>query len=124
MEERKDKIFDIRERTFQFSVELIKFFRTLELRKIDVQLVGKQMLRSGTSVGAMCKEAAAAESDADFVHKYQIALKEARETHHWLRLIYATQISTSEEVKWLGTEIAELKKILAAIIVKKKAKKK
>ena len=118
-----EKIYDIRERTFQFSVRTVGLFRSLDLRKAENQIIGRQFLRSVTSVSAMCEEAGASESRADFIHKYAIALKEARELHHWLRLMKASGICTSTELSEMIQEADEIKKIIAAIIVKLKKKK-
>jgi four helix bundle protein len=77
--------------------------------------IGQQLIESGTSVGANMQEADAAESRRDFVHKTGIALKEAQESHYWLRLIDATLLSIDEEVQALIRESYEVSRILGAI---------
>ena len=91
----EQKKFDICDRTFDFSVRIINIFRALDKHQSENFVLGKQLIRSGTSVGAMCEEARSAESTPDFIQKYSIALKEARETLYWLRLFVATNIFRS-----------------------------
>ena len=122
--EKKEKIFDIKDRTFQFSIDIVSLFRSLDTKRTENYVLGKQVLRSGTSIGSMCEEAVSGESNADFIHKYTIALKEARETHHWLRLMVATNMITGERAKEIVQESFEIKNILGAIVVKLKNKNK
>ena len=75
-----------------------------------------QLLRSGTSIGANVEEAQAGQSKADFVCKMAIALKEARETRYWLRLIRESELAEKDSVDILLKEASELAKILGAII--------
>ena len=81
---------DIVARTFQFALRIIELANQLDDGRGSTRVLAKQILRSGTSIGANIEEAQAAESRADFIHKYNIALKEARETKYWLRLISAS----------------------------------
>lgn len=108
---------DIAERTFAFAVEIVKFAR--RLTRVN-RPIANQVLRSGTSVGANVEEAQAAQSRKDFVHKNQIALKEARETRYWLRLAIATDLVPPEIGRPLLTESCELCNILGAIVVRAK----
>ena len=78
---------DIAERTFQFSIRIVKLCKFLREKKGTAYDLSKQLIRSGTSIGANIEESQSAESKADFIHKMNIALKEARETHYWLRLL-------------------------------------
>jgi len=78
--------------------------------------IGRQVLRSGTSVGANTEEADAAESTVDFVHKLKIALKEAQETRFWLRNIRESELLVEKEIDALLQEINELIKMLNTII--------
>ena len=73
---------DLPERTMKFSVRIIKLCRTLDDAGSTQRTLAKQLLRSGTSIGANVEEAVAAQSKPDFISKYNIALKEARETHY------------------------------------------
>jgi four helix bundle protein len=83
--------------------------------------VSKQLLRSGTSIGANLEEARAGQSKADFISKNAIALKEARETLYWLRLLTAANLMSESRVVELTAEAEELARILAAIIVSAKS---
>ena len=78
----------------------------------------KQLLRSGTSIGANVEEAQGSESKRDFVHKYSIAVKEARETHYWLRLLASTEILPGSRLEPLTNEANELVAILTTICKK------
>jgi four helix bundle protein len=81
------KVFDIRERSFNFAVEIVRVCRYLEKTTDVSRTLLSQLLAAGTSVGANLEEAGAGQSRRDFIHKNAIALKEARESCHWLRLI-------------------------------------
>ncbi len=105
---------NIQDRTFEFGVRIIRLVDRLP-RTIAGLKIGQQLIESGTSVGANMQEADAAESKKDFVHKTSIALKEAQESHYWLRLIDATVLSIDEEVQALIRESYELSRILGAI---------
>jgi four helix bundle protein len=106
---------DIQQRTFEFAKRIVKLVDRLP-RTLATTEIGRQMLRSGTSVGANMQEADAAESRSDFIHKVSIALKEARETRYWLALVDATILSNDSEVQALLQESTELTKILFTII--------
>jgi len=86
-------------------------------RTIAGNIIGQQLIRAGTSVGANMQEADAAESKRDFIHKTGIALKEAKESHYWLRLVDATLLPNDAEAKALMPEARELSLILGAIKV-------
>lgn len=113
--ERKDVPFEIRERTFQFAVRVVYAVRRLP-RTLDALEVGRQLIRSGTSVAANVEEAHGAESRRDFAHKMGIACKEMRESRYWLRLIAITILDSDTEIKALLQESDELVRILSAII--------
>ena len=81
---------DIRERTFDFALRIIKLCQQLEEEGGVSRTLGWQLLRSGTSIGANVEEAQAGQSKLDFISKNAIALKEARETIYWLRLVVAS----------------------------------
>jgi four helix bundle protein len=85
--------------------------------------LGKQVLRSGTSIGAHYREANRAKSDADFIHKIETALQELDETVYWLELILEAKIFNEAKVNPLIEETKELNAILTAIVKKVKAKK-
>jgi len=82
--------------------------------------LGRQLFRSGTSIGANVEEAQAGQSRADFISKYSIALKEARETIYWLRLLNASGEGSNEGTKSLLNEADELARIIGSIIVNTK----
>jgi four helix bundle protein len=106
---------DIQQRTFEFAKRIVNLVDRLP-RTLAATEIGRQMLRSGTSVGANMQEADAAESRSDFIHKVSIALKEARETRYWLALVDATILSNDPEVQAQLQESTELTKILFTII--------
>lgn len=113
---------DLLDRTLFFSEGLIKLSRKLPQGLSNREIL-RQLIRSGTSVGANYREACEAESSKDFVHKIQIAKKEARETKYWLKLLLSSNSTHSEEIIKLGKESAELVKILASIVMKFRKKK-
>ena len=108
----EDQEPDIRSRTFEFSVQVIELYKFLQFEKKEYVL-GKQLLRSGTSIGANVEEATAAQSMKDFIAKMSIALKEARETNYWLRLLKRTGFIKKDN---LINESSEIMNILGAII--------
>ncbi len=111
---------DIGERTFEFAVRVVKLSQYLDAAPGVGRTLGKQLLRSGTSVGANIAEAQAGQSKLDFISKNAIALKEARETIYWLRLLAAANLLTSAQLSELQREAEELTRIIAAIIVSAK----
>ncbi len=112
---------DITERTFNFALRIIKLFQFLnEEYSADKYILAKQLLRSGTSIGANVEEAQSGQSRADFISKMSIALKESRETNYWLRLLAAGNFVSPHKLDELLLESEELKKILAAIIISSK----
>ncbi len=112
---------NITERTFDFSLRIIKLCRVLNKKYVmENNILAKQLLRSGTSIGANVEEAQAGQSRKDFINKMAIALKEARETNYWLRLLEASKILPKEKLAELIKESDEIKKIIGAIIVKSK----
>ena len=114
----------IQERTFQFSIDVVSFCRKLDSKPGVARILGRQLLKSGTSIGANVEEAQAAQSTADFVNKCSISLKEARETIYWLRLLEATGEGSSADVSPLAQESDEISRILGAIIVRTKNRRK
>ena len=108
---------DIQDRTFKFGVRIIKFVDKLP-RTLSATELGKQLLRSGTSIAANMEEANGAESRSDFIHKVSIAYKEARESRMWLGMIKAAILPNASEVQELYTECDEIVRILFAILRK------
>ncbi len=106
---------DIRDRTFRFGVRIVRMANRLP-RTVPGTELARQVIRSGTSIGANLEEADASESKDDFIHKAKIALKEARETRFWLRMIIEAELLCDEEIKTLCAESDELVRIIYTII--------
>lgn len=105
-------------RTFDFSVNIVLFLRTLPYND-ELKIIKYQLIKSVTSVGANYEESQGASSKADFNNKIRIVLREARESNYWLRLIAAIGYNSAELNKLLQ-ESKELKNIFAAILLKGK----
>ena len=112
----------IKDKSFLFAVRVVNLYKHLISEKKEFVL-SKQLLRSGTAVGALVREAEHAESKADFIHKLSISLKEANETHYWIELLLKTEFINSTEFKNIETDIKELIKLLVAIIKTSKTNK-
>ncbi len=106
---------DIRDRSFKFGVRIIKFVQTLSKNHAGYK-IGGQLLEAGTSIGANVEEATGGFSKKDFTYKMGIALKEARESNYWLRLIKSSELANGEELDYLLKESQELRKILTSIV--------
>ncbi len=104
----------LQEKSYAFAVRIVKLSKYLNEKHEYV--LNKQVLRSGTSIGAMVHEARYAESPADFIHKLSIALKETHETHYWLSLLKDTEYITQKMYDSIIGECEELIKILTASI--------
>lgn len=111
----------IKDKSFAFALRIVKLNKLLIEKKEFV--LSKQLLRSGTAVGALVREAEHAESTADFIHKLAIAQKEANETEYWLELIFQSEYLEKAQYNSIILEIQELNKILASIIITSKEKK-
>ncbi|MDA3789219.1 MAG: four helix bundle protein [Desulfobacula sp.] len=105
----------VKEKSFAFALRLVKLCRYLNEDKREYVL-GKQLLRSGTAIGALVREAEQAESKADFIHKMAIALKEANETDYWIELLFQSGTINQKEYDSIQPEIVELCKLLTSII--------
>ena len=114
---------DIVERTVAYSIRIIKLYRAIEKDGVG-RVIGRQLLRSATSVGANVHEAQAAQTKADFVAKLYIAYKEARESLYWLRLIREIGIVKAARLQPLSDETDQLVRILSAILLSLKKGKK
>ena len=110
-EMRKENV--LRTKSFAFAVRIVKFHQFLKNEGVDFVLI-KQVLRSGTSIGALVRESENAESKKDFIHKLNIALKEADETQYWLELLLATEIINDKMYQSIYNNAEELVKILIA----------
>jgi len=114
MNENKDNI--IVKKSYSFALEIIKIYKFLINEKKEY-VISKQMLRSGTSIGANIHEAIASESKKDFIHKLGIAVKEARETSYWLNLSKDSDYVSDEQFKNLNSNCDEVIRILNSIIL-------
>ena len=113
------KVFDLEERTATFGEAIIDFTKTLSKDPISSELI-KQIVRSGTSIGANYMEADAAESKRDFRHKIALCKKESKETKHWLRMIARASPDKKDACKALWGEAQELTLIFSSILLPKK----
>src|SRR5438445_8363136 len=112
---------DLRVRTKAFALRVIKLYVALPKRH-EAQILGTQILKSGTSVGAHYREACRAKSDADFISKVEGALQELDETAYWLELIGEADILPIKRLKPLHDEAEELMAIFVTIVTKVKRK--
>lgn len=112
----------IDERTYKFALRVIKLVSSLPHTPTG-DVIGRQVLRSGTSIGANVEEAYAAVSPREFTQKMSIALKEARETHYWLRLVHDTELVPVNRIDSLQQEAMEIKLILAKTVITSKKPK-
>ena len=110
----------VKEKSFAFALRVVRLSRFLHEEKKEYVL-SKQLLRSGTAVGALVREAEQAESKADFIHKLAIALKEANETDYWLQLLHQSGLIDAKGYQSIQPEITELLKLLTSIIKTSKA---
>ena len=102
------------DKSFDFAIRIVKLYQFLTTQKSEF-VMSKQLLRCGTSIGANISEAQYAQSRADFLSKMKIALKEANETHYWLRLLYRTDYLSEVQFQSLSSDIEELLRLLTAI---------
>jgi four helix bundle protein len=109
------KPFDIRERTFEFARDVLKSYPTTVRSHAPSVEVWRQLIRAATSVGANLEEAHASASKADFRFRVKVSLREARESHYWLRLIGAAGLLGSVQAAPLSAEANELVAILTTI---------
>ena len=109
----------IQERTKKLAVRVIKAYsKIVENKNFNAPsvILAKQFLRSGSSIGANCQEAISAQSTKDFINKYEIALKEARETEYWLEIFIESEIVPRQKFLSLLQEIDEIIRILVTTI--------
>ena len=105
----------LKSKSFALAVRIVRLYKYLSEQKTEY-ILSKQVLRSGTSVGAMVCEAEYSESKADFAHKMGIARKELNETIYWLELLLQTQYITQTEYNSLSADAIEIIKILTTSI--------
>lgn len=109
----------IKIKSFDFALRILKLYQFLSIEKKEFVL-SKQLLRSGTSIGALVRESEHAESKSDFVHKLAIAQKEANESDYWIELLFQSEYLSESQFKSLNSDIMEINKILASIIISTK----
>ena len=111
--EEKDNI--IRSKSFDFSVRIVNLYKVLYYERNEKTL-SKQLLRSGTSIGANIEEGIAAFSKKEFIYKLQISYKEANESFYWIKLLYRTNYINDVEFESLKLNIEEIIRLLTSII--------
>jgi len=105
----------VKDKSFRFAVRVVRLYQYLCQKKKEFVL-SKQLLRCGTSVGAMVREAEHAETKADFKHKMAIAQKEINETLYWLELLKETKYLTPEQFESINQDAVEIIKLITSII--------
>ncbi len=103
-------------KSYAFAIRIVKLYSYLKSHNLNYG-PGNQVLRSGTSIGANANEAKYAQSDADFISKLRISLKEANETRYWLSLMKDTDIISEEQADSMLADCEELIKILVSIVL-------
>ncbi len=116
MNEKKQNI--VKDKSFSFALRIVKLYKFLNAQREFV--LSKQLLRSGTSVGANIREAEHAQSKKDFIHKFAIAQKEANETEYWLELLYQSDYLSKDQYQSIIQDVLALKKNIASIIITSK----
>lgn len=112
--------YDLKKRTLNFARQIIKTYTSLP-KTTDAQIIGKQMLRSGTSIGANYREAYRLRSKAEFISKMGDCLKELDDTYYWLELINTGEYLSPEKLEIIRDETNQLIAIFITIIKKTKA---
>ena len=113
----------VKTKSFDFALRIVKLHQYMKKEKKEY-VMSKQLLRSGTAIGAMVREAEHAESRADFIHKMSISLKEANESEYWMELLYRGGYFDILAYESIKGDLIELLKLLISIIKKAKANKK
>jgi four helix bundle protein len=104
----------IKDKSFAFAIDIVNLYKVLSEKKEFI--LSRQVLRSGTSIGANVREYEHAQSKADFIHKLSISLKEANETEYWLDLLHKTKYLSDIEFQNIKPKIIELLRLLTSII--------
>jgi four helix bundle protein len=112
----------ITDRTKLFALKIIKAYAWLKKQNEECRIIGNQLFRSATSVGAMVREAQSAQSNKDFINKLEIGLKECRETQYWIELLIDSNLVSKEKFQPLLNEAIEIGKILVSSTKKLKEK--
>jgi len=109
----------VKDKSFKFAIRSVNLYKTLSGERKEF-VICKQLLRSGTSIGANVREGLNAQSDMDFIHKFSIAQKECDESCYWLELLKATKYISEDEFISIYNDATELLKIIRSIILTKK----
>lgn len=110
----------VKQKSFEFALKIVSLCKQLGDEKKEF-ILSKQLLRSGTAIGALVREAEHAESKSDFIHKLSIALKEANETDYWIELLFKSNYFDIDPYTSLKTDLDELLRLLVSIIKTSKA---
>ncbi|MDT8418297.1 MAG: four helix bundle protein [Lutibacter sp.] len=113
METKKDNVIKVK--SFSFAIEIVGLYKYLTETKREF-VMSRQLLKSGTSVGANVREAEFAQSKLDFINKMSISLKEANESDYWLELLYITNYIDENTYKDFKIKISEILKLLVSIV--------
>ena len=111
----------IKNKSFEFALRIIQLYKYLTTEQKEY-IMSKQLLRSGTAIGALVRESEHAESKADFIHKLSIALKEANETEYWLDLLNQSSYIDKNRQVSISNDIKEILRLLISIIKTSKHK--
>ena len=109
----------LKDKSFHFAVRIVNLYKYLK-KHHGAYVLSHQLIRSGTSIGAIIREAEHAESTKDFIHKLSIGLKEANESKYWLDLLAATDFITKKMFDSLSRDCEELLKMLTASVITSK----
>ena len=112
----------VKEKSFAFAIRVVNLYKFLCYEKKEF-VMSKQLLRCGTSVGAMIREAEFGESTADFVHKFHVAQKEVNESLYWLELLKATEYLEEKLFTSIHADAVEIIKLVTAILKTAKSKR-
>jgi four helix bundle protein len=123
LNDKKEKIYDLEERTAKFGEDIIEFAKKIPKYEITQPII-IQLIKAGTSIGANYCEADCAETRKDFEHKLGICKKESKETKHWLRMIAKAVPELKDEARELWQETNELNLIFTSIVKKSRINKK
>lgn len=110
------------EKSFAFAIRIVKFYQVFNKKDYSISPLLKQLLRSGTSIGANISEAQSAFTKKDFINKFGIALKESRETEYWLKLLKESDIISEKEFTSIYKDCEEISRLITSIIKSSKLK--
>lgn len=112
----------LQEKSYNFAIRIVKLAQFLREKKSEY-ILSKQLIRSGTSIGANIEEASGAQSDSDFIAKLHISLKEAKESHYWIRLLRDTDFITQAQAESMLTDLNEIITLLTRSLKTLKSRK-